>query len=389
MNDRILIVDDNPKNLQILAALLAENNYSVEVALNGASAIKWLQMAPFDAVLLDVMMPETNGFETCEIIKKNPEHANIPIIFLTARTDIESVTEGFERGGVDFIIKPFNQKELLARLSTHVELKKSREKILDLNGWLASEVDKKTLELNKSNTQLKEANENLKRLDVAKNDFLNTISHELRTPLNGIVGSINLLNTFTHDPDIQEIVSLLNLSVTNLEKYAYAALQISNLQLKGVSQLKLERIDLLPLLQSVVNGFSESAKEKDLQTRFTMECTEAFVEADQEFIQDALTALLECSMIFTRKGFINVVVLCNQQQITIKIIDSGSAYEGQELGHFFKSVSNQNYTFERNNAMELYLARMIILLHNGKLEFENMEENSGTITSVHLPCQMN
>lgn len=389
MNDRILIVDDNPKNLQILAALLAENDYSVEVALNGASAIKWLQMASFDAVLLDVMMPETNGFETCEIIKKNPEHANIPVIFLTARTDIESVTEGFESGGVDFITKPFNQKELLARLSTHIELKKSREKILDINGWLASEVEKKTLELNESNTKLKEANENLKRLDVAKNDFLNSISHELRTPLNGIVGSINLLNTYTHDKDIQEIVSLLNLSVTNLEKYAYAALQISNLQLKGVSQLKLKRIDLLPLVQYVVNGFSESAKAKDLQTRFTMECTEAIVEADQEFIQSALTALLECSIIFTRKGFVKVIISCNQQQIKIKIIDSGSAYEGQELSHFFKSVNNQNYIFERNNAMELYLARMIVLLHNGKLEFENMDNNTGTVTSVYLPCVNN
>lgn len=123
MNDRVLVVDDNPKNLQIIAALLSENNYTVEVALNGSSAIKWLSGERFDAILLDIMMPEMNGFETCDIIKQNPDNVNIPIIFLTARQDIESITEGFEKGGVDFITKPFNQKELLVRLSTHIELK--------------------------------------------------------------------------------------------------------------------------------------------------------------------------------------------------------------------------------------------------------------------------
>ncbi|SMO87424.1 two-component system, unclassified family, sensor histidine kinase and response regulator [Saccharicrinis carchari] len=389
MNNKILIVDDNPKNLQVLAALLAENNYSVEVALNGKSAIKWLQVATFDAILMDVMMPEINGFETCETIKKDARHADIPVIFLTARTDVESVTEGFERGGVDFITKPFNQKELLARLSTHIELKKSREKILDLNGWLSSEVEKKTEELNESYQRLKEANENLKQLDVAKNDFLNSISHELRTPLNGIMGSINLLNTYTHDKHIQEIVTLLDSSVSNLEKYSYAALQISNLQLKGISQLKLERLDMLPLIQSIVSGFSEKVKAKNIQCRFTMECIEAIAEADREFIQNALCALLDCSMIFTRKGFIKVIVSCEEKQIKVKIVDTGSPYEGKELNHFFKSVSNQNYTFERNNAMELYLARMIILLHNGTLEFGNMAENAGTVTTVYLPCKMN
>ncbi len=388
MNDRVLVVDDNPKNLQIIAALLSENNYSVEVALNGTSAIKWLEVEPFDAVLLDIMMPVLNGFETCDIIKENPDNANIPIIFLTARQDIESITEGFEKGGVDFITKPFNQKELLVRLSTHIELKKSREKLIDVNGWLSSEVEKKTIELQKSNTQLSEANENLKILDVAKNDFLNSISHELRTPLNGIVGSINLLSTLTHDGYIQEIVSLLNSSVNNLEKYSYAALQISNLQLKGESQLNLKSIDLMPIVRTILISFAEKVKLKELESQFTAECTEALVEADQEFIQNAIVALLECSMIFTKKGFINLVISCTEQDVKIQIVDSGSLYEGKELNHFFKSVSNQDYRFERNNAMELYLSKMIILLHKGRIEFENKEDGTGVLTTFYLPLKV-
>lgn len=257
-----------------------------------------------------------------------------------------------------------------------------------MNGWLSSEVEKKTLELKKSNDKLKLANENLKVLDVAKNDFLNSISHELRTPLNGIVGSINLLKSLTHDEYIQEIVSLLDSSVNNLEKYSYAALQISNLQLKGESQLDLKPIDLLPVVRTVLLGFCEKAKQKGLDTKFVAECTEGIVEADQEFIQNAVLALLECSLIFTKKGFIDVVVSSNEDYIIVKIVDSGSSYEGQELNHFFKSVSSQNYRFERNNAMELYLAKMIILLHKGKVEFENMEDNSGAATIFYMPRKM-
>ena len=128
MSDRVLVVDDNPKNLQVIAALLSENNYKVEVALNGTTAIKWLKSETFDAILLDIMMPEMNGFETCEIIKQDRTNENVPVIFLTARHDIESITEGFEKGGVDFITKPFNQKELLVRLGTHIELKKNKRK---------------------------------------------------------------------------------------------------------------------------------------------------------------------------------------------------------------------------------------------------------------------
>ncbi len=173
--NKILVVDDNPKNLQVVAALLTENNYLVEVALNGGTAIKWLRNTSFDAILLDVMMPDMDGFTTCELIKKDIKNANIPIIFLTARHDIESISDGFTKGGVDYITKPFNQQELLIRLKTHIELKESREKLLDLNGWLQSEVQKKTDQLVEANNNLINAYEELKQLDIAKNDFLNTI----------------------------------------------------------------------------------------------------------------------------------------------------------------------------------------------------------------------
>ena len=351
MSNKVLVVDDNPKNLQVVAALLTENNYVVEVALNGKTALKWLENTLFDAILLDVMMPEMDGFTTCELIKKNNACVNIPIIFLTARHDIESITDGFSKGGVDYITKPFNQQELLVRLKTHIELKESREKLLDLNGWLQSEVQKKTEELIIANKNLIKAYEELKMLDTAKNDFLNTISHELRTPLNGIVGSINLLNSFEHDAQVSEILTLLETSVNNLEKYSYAALQISNLQLKGESQLSSSELDLIPFVKSQVNSIHSKCKKKNLDLTIKNNIPEANVKIDQALMSTAIVSLLESTLVYTNEGEINVEISVINDHAFIEIVDTGSLYAGTELKHFFNSVKNQNISL--NEIMQL------------------------------------
>lgn len=121
------MVDDNPKNLQVLGNLLSNDGYSVEFALNGLDALDRIKKKVFDMILLDVMMPEMDGFEMCRILKADKKHKNIPVIFLSARTDMDYIIQGFDLGAVDYIYKPFNKQELLSRISTHFELKKSRD----------------------------------------------------------------------------------------------------------------------------------------------------------------------------------------------------------------------------------------------------------------------
>ena len=128
-NNTILIVDDNTTNVKVLGNLLKGNGYQVEFALDGKSAIDWIMKKDFDLILLDVMMPEMDGFEVAAILKDAPQKKDIPIIFLTAKSDEESILKGFKSGGVDFLTKPFNHSELLARVSTHVALKNAREEI--------------------------------------------------------------------------------------------------------------------------------------------------------------------------------------------------------------------------------------------------------------------
>ena len=125
----ILIVDDNPKNLQILGNYLRNEGFKVEFALDGKSALGWIERIEFDLILLDIMMPGMDGFEVCKIIKSDPVKQKIPIIFLTAKVDTESIVNGFDLGAVDYVIKPFKQKELIARVKTQIEIKKSRDEI--------------------------------------------------------------------------------------------------------------------------------------------------------------------------------------------------------------------------------------------------------------------
>ncbi|PIE01450.1 MAG: response regulator [Acidobacteria bacterium] len=122
----ILIVDDEPKNIQLLGTFLEENKYHIEFAMNGEEALDWLEKRSFDLILLDVMMPGLDGYEVCRRVKANPKLNHIPIIFLTAKVETDDIVKGFELGASDYITKPFKPQELLARLRKEVELKTLR-----------------------------------------------------------------------------------------------------------------------------------------------------------------------------------------------------------------------------------------------------------------------
>lgn len=130
----ILIVDDNTQNIQVLAKILEEAGYDLAVAMNGEEALEFLDRESPDMILLDVMMPGMDGFEVCRRIKRQEHCADIPVIFLTARGETDDIVKGFDAGGVDYVIKPFNNRELLARVKTHVELLRSRREISELQG---------------------------------------------------------------------------------------------------------------------------------------------------------------------------------------------------------------------------------------------------------------
>jgi len=140
MSARILIVDDTPANIQMLSAILRERGYQLSAATNGRQAVDAIENVRPDLVLMDVVMPDMDGYEACRHIKALPRWRDLPIVFLTAKTDTADIVRGFEAGAVDYVGKPFNGPELLARVSTHLTLQRLRREMEDRNAELAREL---------------------------------------------------------------------------------------------------------------------------------------------------------------------------------------------------------------------------------------------------------
>lgn len=129
----ILVVDDVSQNLQVLCTILGKKNYKIAIARSGKKTLEMVEKVLPDLILLDVTMPEMDGFEVCRRLHHSPRTRDIPVIFLTARIETESVVKAFEMGAVDYVTKPFNSAELLARVNTHLELKRTREELVRRN----------------------------------------------------------------------------------------------------------------------------------------------------------------------------------------------------------------------------------------------------------------
>ncbi len=134
----ILIVDDVSINLQVLGNILKKSGYKISAALSGKQALTIIENTKPDLILLDIMMPEMDGFEVCKILKSKPETKDIPIIFLTAKTEKQDVIDGINLGAVDYVTKPFNSTELLARVNNHIELKLSKDELQRVNKELTT-----------------------------------------------------------------------------------------------------------------------------------------------------------------------------------------------------------------------------------------------------------
>ena len=168
----VLIVDDVVENIQVAMNILKEENYEFSFAKNGNDALEIMNTGNFDLVLLDIMMPGLDGYEVCRRMKKNPDLADVPVIFLTAKADADSMAIGFEVGGVDYIIKPFHANELLARVKTHLELYKAKELLKANNLSLKIKMDMQNERI------LSELEKNQKEMIFVLTEMIESVSDE-------------------------------------------------------------------------------------------------------------------------------------------------------------------------------------------------------------------
>ncbi|MEA5582656.1 response regulator [Nodularia harveyana UHCC-0300] len=238
----VLIVDDHPANLSVLSDALDEAGLEVWVAKSGKVALERVQYALPDIILLDVMMPEMDGFETCRHLKANPATKDIPVIFMTALSDTANKVAGFTAGAVDYITKPFEQAEVLSRVKLHLQLYDLARKLEQKNTLL----EEKVAEVSLANNQLQKIQ--LKLIQSEKLSSLGQmvagITHEINNPVNFIYGNLVHANEYTKE--LLELVDLYQEEYPNTSTKIQAYIKESNVDFI--------KDDLLKLFQSMNMG---------------------------------------------------------------------------------------------------------------------------------------
>jgi two-component system, sensor histidine kinase and response regulator len=385
----ILIVDDNPQNLQVLGKQLKEKNYDLEFAINGSAALEWINNRQFDLILLDINMPGISGFEVCQKIRSRPEMNNIPIIFLSADTDRESILKGFELGAQDYITKPFDNRELIVRVRTHLALKDTLEKLAQLNKSLEEKVLERTRQLKEANEKLEATNLRLVGLDKAKSEFLNLISHEIRTPLNGILGPMELLKGPVYASEIGNLIDMVDSSVKRLEKFSLDALLITRLKTKE-GDIKKERISLSELTGDVLNTFNDKIKNKNLNIIRRFDPKADLLFGEKELIFKSISNILDNSVFFSpMKSDLTIITYLSENSVVCEFTDQGPGFTPDLKNNVSELFTHSDKYRDDSKGIGLPIVKMIMEAHGGDLILENNPEGGAKVKLLFVNNQEN
>jgi two-component system, sensor histidine kinase and response regulator len=354
---RLLIVDDIPQNIKVLGALLRKEGFEIEVALSGQEAIEWTLEKEFDLILLDIMMPEMDGYETCRFIKDNPKTAHIPVIFLTAKYNSDSIIKGFEAGAVDYVTKPFASEELMARVKTHIDLKLRTQE--------------------------------LEALNKSKDKFFSIIAHDLVNPFHSLLGLSEILSHNYHQYSDEErlvIIKSIHEGAENGYKLLSDLLDWSRQNLRK-SSLKIESFNLQAAALEVINSVKFPAELKNI--RLTVDAsTQIMVLADLEVTKIILRNLTSNAIKFTPNGgSVQITAHSLANQATINVTDTGIGIKADIIPLLFsleKSFTHRGTNGEVGTGLGLVLCHDFVKALGGHIWIES-EPGKGSTFSFTLP----
>lgn len=377
----VLIVDDNLLNLQVLGKILRENKYDVSESSNGLDAIEKAKIILPDLILLDIVMPGMDGFETCIRLRTYSLLKNIPVIFLTARDDKESIMKGFELGAQDYIKKPYQNHELLARVETHISLKKRSEELHQLNQKLEQIIKKRTIQLEESNQKLEQLNKQLTDFNAAKARFLDLISHEIRTPLHGILGFTSILNKKLHSTEYSIYVNQLKQSADRLESFSKKALLITQLHTR-LTQIEPSKIKLIDLITKVVDKYSAKLQNRNINPEISVIPEDLAFRADEYLFEKCLGDILDNAIKYSYQDS-KIIIKANgkRDKIRMEIEDFGTGFTREAKNSLFQLFAIGDDHMNLNWGLGLALVKQIIDIHGGKIR---VITNEGKGTKVLL-----
>lgn len=409
-NNTILVVDDTLESLKLLTDILEAEGYNVMPANSGEIALASIEFNLPCLILLDILMPVMDGFEVLHRLKLDEKTRHIPVIILSAISESEQRIKGLELGAVDFISKPFQRQELLAKVKTHHELRRTRLLLEDANEHLQTEIaERKRVEheLEKYSLHLEElveertadlcnAKNAAEAANQAKSVFIANMNHELRTPLNAILGFSELMaKDDSISKENREKLDIINRNGWHLLRIIENVFDISRIDARRL-ELNVKPFDLLKLLAYLGETIKTYTEKKNLN--FDLEITPdvpQYVKADHGKVEKILINLLENAVKFTSQGQVKLRVTAlplprsARKILEIEVIDSGIGIPENNLDALFKpfvQLARTNAGLE-GTGLGLATTKSLVELMGGKISVKSVL-GDGSVFKIELPVTL-
>ncbi len=364
----ILIVDDNPTNLSVMSDYLKTYGYRILVARDGESGIEKACYAKPDLILLDVMMPGIDGFETCRRLKNNPEVKDIAVVFMTALAETDNKIKAFKAGAVDYVTKPMQPAEVLARVSTHLQIRN-----------LTLSLQTQAAQLRHANLALEEHSRRIQAANQAKSEFLANMSHEIRTPINSIITMGYLIMGGPLPPETRKQIEIIRLSAATLMNLINDILDFSKIE---AGQLDLEQadFDLEHTLQTVGHILGVKAGEKRLKLTCQIEPGVPIqLVGDSGRLAQILTNLGANAIKFTETGHVTIACALEQQSkedvlLHFAVSDTGIGIAADRMNLIFDAFKQADSSTTRKyggTGLGLSICQRLSALMGGRIWVES------------------